>query len=242
MLLKDRLIHIGHFFFKYRSYQLLGILLVLFEERRHFYQLSDNIYYEMFCLFVAFIGLLIRILTTGFVHEGTSGRNMKAQKAEELNTTGTYSIVRNPLYMGNYLILLAISLLAQNHEVVILNTIIFTAIYTLIIFTEESFLLEKFGDKYLEYTKQVNCILPSFKKFRKPDRKFSVKMVLKREHDTWLTTALSLVFVELLREYGHSGRITLHPLRIFIVLTVGIVWTVLKYMKKFNRLVLKENL
>lgn len=240
MLLKDRFIYIGHKFFEYRSYQPLLLLLVLLEEREHFYHITDNIYYEIFCILVAFSGMLVRILTVGFVHEGTSGRNTKSQKADELNTTGLYSIVRNPLYIGNYLILLGISLLAQNYEVVILNTVIFTVIYTPIIFTEEAFLLEKFGEKYLEYVERVNCIWPSFKKFKKPDRKFSIRMVLKREHDTWLTTTLSLVFVELLREYGHSGKIILNLLWISITIGISMVWIILKYLKKTNKLALKE--
>jgi len=240
MLLKDRFINTGHFFFKYRSYQLFGMLLVFFEERKHFYHITDNIYYEIFCIFIALSGMLIRILTVGFVHEGTSGRNTTAQKAEELNTAGAYSIVRNPLYVGNYLILLGISLLAQNHEVVIFNTVIFAVLYTPIIFTEESFLAEKFGEQYREYAEKVNCILPSFKNFKKPHRKFSIKMMLKREHDTWLTTVISLVFVELLREYGHSEAIILKPLWSTIVIGISIVWVVLKYLKKTGRFVLRE--
>jgi len=240
MLIKDRFINAGHFFFKYRSYQMFGMLLVFFEERRHFYHITDNIYYEVFCILIALSGMLIRVLTVGFVHEGTSGRNTKAQKAEELNTTGAYSAVRNPLYVGNYLILLGISLLAQNHEVVIFNTVMFAIIYTPIIFTEESFLEEKFGERYRRYAEKVNCILPSFKNFKRPDRKFSIKMVLKREHDTWLTTTISLVFVEMLREYGHSGMITLNALWSAIVIGISIIWVILKYMKKTDMLVLQE--
>lgn len=241
MLLKDRFVRAGHFFFKYRSYQLLGMLLVLFEERKHFYHITDNLLYEIFCILVAFSGILVRVFTVGFVHEGTSGRNTKAQKAEELNTGGAYSIVRNPLYLGNYLILLGISLLAQNYEVVILNTVFFIAIYTPIIFTEESFLLEKFGEEYAEYTKKVNCILPSFKKFKRPDRKFSIKMVFKREHDTWLTTMLSLGFVELLREYGVAGIVTPNLLWIILIGSSVLIWGILKLLKKSGKFVIRAD-
>ncbi len=120
-----------------------------------------------------------------------------------------------------------------------MNTVIFAVIYIPIIFTEESFLLEKFGQMYAEYTKEVNCILPSLKKFKRPDREFVVKMVLKREHDTWLTTTISLVFVELLREYGHSGEISLKSFWITIAIGASIMWIILKYLKKTNKLVLK---
>lgn len=47
MLLKDRFIRIGHIFFRYRSYQPLLLLLILLEERNHFYHITDNIPYEI---------------------------------------------------------------------------------------------------------------------------------------------------------------------------------------------------
>ncbi|MBI5894371.1 MAG: hypothetical protein HZB79_12155 [Deltaproteobacteria bacterium] len=240
MLLKDRFTHIGHFFFKYRSYLPLVMLLVFFEERGHFLNIVDNIFYEMFCIFVALSGIVIRILTLGFVHEGTSGRNTKTQKAAELNTTGAYSIIRNPLYLGNYLILLGMSLLAQNHEVVIFNTAIFVIIYIPIIFTEESFLIEKFGEEYIRYARTVNCMLPGFKNFRTPDKEFNIKIVLKREHDTWFASVISLVLVELMREYGSSGTINLAPFWSSIIIGIGSVWVILKYLKRTNKLVLKN--
>jgi protein-S-isoprenylcysteine O-methyltransferase Ste14 len=239
-MLQDRLTKIGNFIFRYRSYQFLMMMLILFEERVHFKQITDSVFFELFCSFIALCGLLIRSLTIGFVHEMTSGRNTLRQKAEELNTTGAYSIVRNPLYIGNYLILLGISLLAQNHEVVILNTGTFIFIYVPIVLAEEEFLFRKFGEQYSKYTKSVNCIIPSFKNFKRPMRNFSFKMVFKREHDTWLTTMFGLIFVELLREYGIKDRINLEPWWIFPACAVIVVWIVLKYMKRTDKLLMGQ--
>lgn len=240
MLLRDRFIKHGHFHFKYRSYQLLGIIFVLFVERKHFYEIADNLYYELFCIAVSVAGLLVRGFTVGFVHDGTSGRNTKSQKAAELNTTGAYSLVRNPLYVGNCLILLGISLLAQNHEVVLLNMVLFALIYVPIIFAEESFLAANFGSAYLEYTSKTNCFIPRFSAFTKPERSFRLKMVLKREHDTWLTTVVSLVFVELMREYGHSGRIILNHFWLSLTVCISLAWVVMKYLKKTDKLVVSQ--
>ena len=216
------------------------MVIILLEGRRHFHHISDSSLYELFCIFVTFCGLMVRILTVGFVHEMTSGRNTLFQKADELNTTGAYSIVRNPLYLGNYLILLGLSLLTQSPVVIILNTVVFVLIYLPIVLREESFLLEKFGGQYLAYAKNVNCIIPSFKNMRKPERAFNIKMVLKREHDTWFTNTLSLVFIELLREYGLRDEVTLTSMWYFLILTVGVAWTILKYMKRTDRLIIMQ--
>ncbi|MGB8874133.1 MAG: hypothetical protein WCC75_12145, partial [Desulfobaccales bacterium] len=48
-------------------------------------------------------------LPWGLPPRGTSGRNTQGQVAETLNTTGIYSLVRNPLYLGNFLIWLGLS-------------------------------------------------------------------------------------------------------------------------------------
>lgn len=240
MLLRERFERVGHFFFKYRGWQPLPMLAILFWELRHFHHIDDSIPYEIFCILISFSGLLVRALTVSFVHEDTSGRNSKEQKAGELNTTGAYSVVRNPLYLANYLILLGVSLLTQNHEVVLLNTVMFALVYVPIIFTEEAFLLGKFGEEYRDYARRVNCFIPSFKGFVKPDRKFSLKMLLKREHDTLLTTTLSLLLIELLREYWASESLTLDGMWVALLIMVSLTWTVLKYLKRTRRLVIEQ--
>ena len=45
----------------------------------------------------------MRVFTSGWAALGTSGRAKVAAEASELNTTGPYSLVRNPLYVGRIL-------------------------------------------------------------------------------------------------------------------------------------------
>src|SRR5262245_26050620 len=59
--------------------------------------------YEIACLCISLIGLGIRFVVHGYALEGTSGRNTREQIADNLNTTGLYSLVRHPLYLGNIL-------------------------------------------------------------------------------------------------------------------------------------------
>ena len=56
--------------------------------------------WDYFCLGVSFLGLAVRALTIAHVPEQTSGRNTREQVAQQINTTGMYSIVRHPLYLG----------------------------------------------------------------------------------------------------------------------------------------------
>jgi hypothetical protein len=71
-----------------------------------------------------------------------------------------------------------------------------------IIFAEEAFLAEKFGEEYAAYTGRVNCLVPSLRRFELPNRRFSFRMMLKREHDSFFGLTVSFVLIELFREYG----------------------------------------
>lgn len=236
MLLRDRFIKTGHFLFKYRSYQFVVILLILFMERNNFTGVRETLFYDILCVAVTSAGILVRALTVGFVHEKTSGRNTKAQNAFELNSTGAYSLVRNPLYVGNFIILFGISLLSYNLTVVLLNSAAFILINGFIILTEEDYLLGKFGDKYLDYAGRVNCVIPSFNKFTRPARSLDLNMILKREHDSWLTAAVSLVCVDMFRNYYAHANILKTGWMVFLG-AVFFAWAVLKYLKKTKRLV-----
>ena len=58
---------------------------------------------ELIFLGVSLIGEIIRILTVGFAPKNTSGRNtVDGQIADELNTTGIYSIITPPPLSGKF--------------------------------------------------------------------------------------------------------------------------------------------
>jgi protein-S-isoprenylcysteine O-methyltransferase Ste14 len=237
MLLKDRLNDIGNLLFRYRGYQFFIYFIAAFLGWKHSFITKDNFYYELICLVITILGMLIRAFTVGYVSIGTSGRNCHEQEAEELNTTGLYSIVRNPLYIGNYFIFLGVVMLTQDLRTTLIISIVYWIFYTPIILTEEAFLLEKFKAQYLNYTKEVNCLIPMFKNFKKPANKFSLHMVLMREHDTLLTTVLLFLATETIMEYAQLRKFQIDTFYIvFLILTV-IIFSILKYIKKYRGLI-----
>lgn len=205
-------------------------------ELEDFKNVTESVPFELFCFGVTLFGVFIRIMTIGFVPEGTSGRNRGTQIAETLNTKGMYSIVRNPLYVGNFFIFLGITIMSQSWEIIVANSLLMLIIYTLIILREEDFLLKKFGKQYEDWAAKVNCLIPSLKNFEMPDRKFSIKKVFKNEHDTWLTTLLAFVGIEILNGFFEEHTFFLIPLWVYVAAAVFVVWAVTKCLKKSGRL------
>lgn len=236
MLLSDLLVEKGNMLFRYRGYVYLLALPLLYLEKRHFHypfhSHSADDYYELFCVLVSLMGILIRVLTIGFVQRGTSGRNKRAQHAQALNTTGMYSICRNPLYLGNYMVFLGITLLGQSWELTIINTFLFIAMHVPIIMTEEKYLLEKFGDQYRDYASVTPCFVPRPSLWKSPALPWSWWMVIRREHDTVLSLVLANVFMEFLRDSVLRGRLTMDTGWILVGLVSIFLWLVVKAAKK----------
>ena len=155
MALREELEQQGQFLFKWRSYLplfALPLFIVALRESGSIevvFGKTANTAWTIFCVLVSFAGLYIRCLVAGFVPRGTSGRNTNAQRAEQLNTLGMYSIVRNPLYLGNFVITLGLFLFTQVWWFVAIGTAGFLLYYERIIFAEEAFLRRQYGDTFL---------------------------------------------------------------------------------------------
>jgi protein-S-isoprenylcysteine O-methyltransferase Ste14 len=81
------------------------------------------------------------------------------KKNETLVTTGPYSYVRNPIYLGSFVFIIAMALVAANWLLLLPALVLITIIYEQIP-NEEKMLAKKFGDEYLEYKKRTPKIIP----------------------------------------------------------------------------------
>jgi protein-S-isoprenylcysteine O-methyltransferase Ste14 len=201
MALQEEFENNGIWLFRYRSTLPLAILLVgfivyikgvYFAEmpfQHHF--LTERIF-TYFCLLISLLGLLIRVYTVGHSASNTSGRNTKEQVADSLNTSGIYSVVRHPLYLGNLLMWLGPALLTQNLWFVVAFCLFYWVYYERIMFAEEQYLRRKFGEPYLEWAGGVPAFLPRFTSFRKPHLPLNLNKVLRKEKNG--LAAVFLVF------------------------------------------------
>lgn len=145
---------LGKYFFKYRSYVPLPFVIVML------IFMKPTLLSILIGFAIALSGELIRIWSVGFA--GSETRTTSGVGGTYLVTQGPYSIVRNPLYVGNILIYNGIGImsLALFPYLQIFGVLFFTFQYYCIILAEEDFLSNKFKDVFAQYTKSVNRFIP----------------------------------------------------------------------------------
>ena len=204
MPLREELERQGAWLFRWRSYFPLVMLPVMLMALRdtgyleRYLGRQAQLAWEVFCLLVSFFGLGIRCMTIGYTHLGTSGRNTRAQRAEALNTTGMYSLVRHPLYVGNFFIFLGMALFVEVWWFALLSVLAYWMYYERIIIAEEEFLRGKFGAPFVEWADRTPLIIPKFGNWKTPELPFSLKKILRAEYNAFLLIIVTMAILDVL--------------------------------------------
>jgi protein-S-isoprenylcysteine O-methyltransferase Ste14 len=205
----------GTWLFRRRGYlPLLLFPLLLVAVRGSAYSAGDrglDLAWEGMCLLLALIGLALRVATVGFVPRDTSGRNTGGPRAGSLNTSGIYSVVRHPLYLGNYLMWLGVALFPRSWWAPVIVSLVFWLYYERIMFAEEEFLRRKFGPLYTAWAESTPAFLPRLALWRRPRVRFCLLTVLRREHSSLLALVASLTALEVASDSADSGRLIVDP-------------------------------
>ncbi len=236
MALQEDFEKTGEYFFRWRSYLPLFMavlfILALAQFRYPFASNRLNLAWDAGCLTLALLGQVVRFFTVGFVPRGTSGRNTRGQVAETLNTTGLYACVRNPIYLGNFIIWFGLSLFMKSVWFTTVIILCFTIFYERIIFAEETFLRQKFGDAFLQWAGATPVIIPRFKNWRAPSLPFSWKSALNREYGTFFAIIVTFTVLELLAGLFSSGTLRIEAIWVKLFICSGVLYLTIRYLKK----------
>lgn len=212
MKLNDRLGRDGAFLFRWRSYLPLLLLVVavpaLHERALMELRLGESVTHAWvyFCMLVSFAGQSVRCLTIGYVPAGTSGRGTRVQKADVLNTSGMYSIVRNPLYLGNFIVMLGLAMSLMVWWLVALFVLMYWLYIERIIWTEEQFLSARFGQDYDEWCARTPAFIPDVALWRPSALTFSLRTVLRQEYHGVLAIAAAYFCIEAIVDLVAEGQ------------------------------------
>lgn len=233
------MVRLGNFFFKTRNYLFPLFYMFLFLP---FTRITENYMLVFYIgLSVAIIGQAIRMLTIGLVYIIRGGKNRRIY-AEGLVTDGLFSHCRNPMYVGNILLITGMSILSNSLFAVLLMVPLFLFIYQAITLAEEGFLREKFGAGYTAYCEKVNRWLPNLRgvadTFKSND--FDLKNVFFREYNTTYLWTLGATLLLAYNSYWFLGGTYLSERYPSFLVTIGFLtifyFTVRFLKKRENRL------
>lgn len=165
-----------------------------------------DLLWEFFCFAIALSGLGIRIYTAGHASAWTSGIAAGGLRQQELNTTGMYSVVRHPLYMGNLIIWVGIILFVRSVPLAVFSILSFFLYYERIIITEETFLSQKFGSAFAQWAEKTPILIPRFKLWHRSAYPFSWRAVLAREYPVFFAITAVFTAIEVLGDRFYEGK------------------------------------
>lgn len=237
------MVRIGNFFFKHRNWLFIFFYGALFIPSWPLFRADvfGQCYYYypiIIGLVITCLGQLIRGLTIGLAYIVRGGKDGKPY-AEGLVTEGIFRHCRNPLYVGNILMLLGVGILANSLVYVAIVIPVFLFIYQAIVLAEENFLRGQYGQAFDDYCKKVNRWLPDPRGLGATLKgmHFNWRRWILKEHTTqliWLCGIILILFFYYPQLTGgnESRRNLLLAISLGIVL---LVYGLVRYGKKSGR-------
>ena len=240
MALREEFERSGNWLFRRRGYLPLVLLIPILAAIRGYHYPAGmhdmDLYWEMLCLAIGLLGLAIRVVTVGYTPAGTSGRNTAGQVATTLNTGGMYSLVRHPLYLGNYLMWLAPALFPRVWWAPVLVTLVFWLYYERIMFAEEEFLRREFGKEYEDWAERTPPFFPHHLRWVQPKLPFSVRNALRREYSGLFGLTATFMVLEITSDFAATGKLEWDPVWLAIFGTSLVIYIALRTLKRQTRL------
>jgi len=239
MALIEEFVDRGDWLFRKRSYVpllMFFISFLVFWADPNGILFSGNNVWTFCSIALSLLGLLARLLVIGYVPHSTSGRNTGDQRAEVLNTKGMYSMVRHPLYLGNFLMWLGVLMFSRHPWLILSGSIFYWSYYLLIMFTEENFLRGKFGELYLKWSEGRPAVFPNKIRWQSPELDFSIKNCIKREFYGVTAFVIGFAYVNFLHNIFQNNLYILDLNWQYASLGAIVFFIVIRFLKKQTKL------
>jgi len=204
---QNELAKVGHKYFQNRRFYMylasLGAVAVVWltQGALPFRDDSLNQLYLGFSLAVIGLGQIVRIFSSAYAAKGTSGNARQEAEATELNQTGLYSLIRNPLYVGRTLVFTGIALFSGSWVFGIIVFLMSFIIYERVAVYEEEFLRREFADSHAAWAAEVPALVPRFKGWVRPKYRFCWKRMIWREVVKVFDAVLAIALID----FGRRG-------------------------------------
>ena len=236
-------ISIGNFFFRYRN-ALFPLIFaagaILLRPQLMFDSVTADRLLVAAGIAIALLGQAVRLITIGFEYIHRGGKDGQVY-AGRLVRGGVYGITRNPMYVGNGMIAVGMTLQFGSPIGFFVLVPFFLFVYQAIVAAEENYLRAKFGAEYEDYEKSVNRYVPTLSRAREAfaGMRFDWRKSIKKDLGTVVGLTIGLILLPVWRAYFLYGvEATKGAAMRALWLTLGVtaVYLILLKLKKSDRL------
>ncbi len=192
--------------------------------------------WQLASLALALAGLFVRVVAIGTAPAGTSERSTTNPRASELRTTGLYSLVRHPLYLGNTLTAVGFACFTTVWYLPVIVALLGILYHERIAAREEVFLEGRFGEKFLEWADRVPAMVPRLSGYARSTTPFAWRRVVGREFHGLFVIGAVLFVLDLARSARVAGRLVFDPFWTALFLATAAIFVVCTVLKKTTRL------
>jgi len=236
------MVKLGQFLFRFRGLVFTAIVVVVLFFSHPRYLLGSaqlDHWLDLAGVLVALLGLGVRAGTIGYEYIVRGGRNRQVY-ADHLVQGGVYAHTRNPMYLGNGLMILGWALIVNAPEFYLIALPLTALFYAAIIAAEEAYLRGKFGAEFDAYAMRVSRVLPRLSGIRASiaDMRFNWRRVLVKDYNTIFLSVLLLAGLVVWKESvirGAAVTPTTSEVLVFVVPWMVLYFTVWR-LKKTKRL------
>jgi protein-S-isoprenylcysteine O-methyltransferase Ste14 len=195
---------------------------------------------DMIGLAVAAAGQTLRAMVIGLAYIRRGGKAKKIH-ADNLVQDGFFAHSRNPLYLGNMMVLLGLFLILNSIGGYLVGVPFFYISYLSITLAEEAYLRKEFGEEYEAYVRRVHRFLPSLKGLGTTMRsmQFDWGRLIRKEYGStfiWITTALGLLLWETAARQGWGAVGPRARVLAAVWVATLAMYLLARYLKKTGRL------
>jgi len=218
------LVRLGRFFFKFRDYLFpLVFLPIAIGTKPRVYPGDPRIDLAMDVLGVAIVcaGQGLRAVVIGLAYIQRGGRN-KQIYASSLVQQGIFAHSRNPLYLGNLMIVVGLAIIHNGLLMYAVALPFFCLVYASIVAAEELYLREQFGAEYDEYCRRVPRFLLRLDGIRATlgSMTFDWKRLVRKEYGTFFSTSTAILGLLVWERIATAG----FPAVRSEVQTIAVLW------------------
>ncbi len=197
--------------------------------------------WQWLSLAVALAGLGIRVVAIGTAPAGTSERSTTSPRASLLRTTGLYSVVRHPLYIGNTLTAVGLASFTTAWYLPVIVFLLGVLYHERIAAREEVFLESRFGEAFLRWADQVPAMVPRLSGYVPSTTPFVWRRVLGREFHGLFVIGAVLFALDLARSAVATGRLVFDPVWTTVFVLTAAVFVVCTVLKKYTDVLKTED-